>query len=88
VPVRKHTVVLEGGQLGALLALSIAESVGLATDRRQYVTRRDGAAQVWAFGEDGDKGARSRWVRECKRVGLKVVPAPWERKQMEQEVDQ
>lgn len=85
---RKHTVVLEGGQLGALLALSLAEKVGLACDRRQYVARRDGAAQVWAFAPADDKGARARWVRECKRVGLSIVPAPWERKQVEQEVAQ
>jgi hypothetical protein len=86
--VRKHTIVLKGGQLGALLALSIAESMGLGTDRRQYVTRRDGAAQVWAFAPESDKAARVRWVKECKRVGLSVVPAPWERKQVEQEVEQ
>lgn len=77
---RKHTLVIEGGQLGALLALSLADRAGLGADRRQYVTRRDGNAQVWAFASEDDKGARGRWVHECKALGLTVAPAPWERK--------
>ena len=77
---RKHTLVIQGAQVGAVLALAIADNVGLGADKRQYAIRRDGHAQVWAFAPEDDKGARGRWARECKATGLTVLPAPWERK--------
>lgn len=77
---QKVTIVIEGGQLGALLALALSGAAGLVYDDRQYVTRRDGCSQVWAYTRIEDKSARKRWVSKCKATGLTVVPAPWERK--------
>lgn len=75
---RKHTLVIEGGQLGAALAVAVGRKAGLRDV--SYTIRRDGNAQVFGRAPEDDKGARGRWVHDCKRLGLTVAPAPWERK--------
>jgi hypothetical protein len=74
---RRHTLVIEGGQLGAALAVAIAKNAGLA-DTGWFI-RRDGRAQVQAHAPEDDRGARNRWAAKCREVGLSVAPAPWER---------
>jgi hypothetical protein len=77
--VNKHTLVIEGGQLGAAIAVALAWTrCGLSEPG--WYARRDGRVQVYAYAPAEDKGARSRWVKACRDTGLTVAPAPWERK--------
>lgn len=70
----KHTIVVEGGDLGAHIAAAVARKRGM-TDVRMY-RRRDG----WAVSAEGEKGERGAWVKDCRRSGLTVLPAPWEQR--------
>jgi hypothetical protein len=72
---RRVTIVLEGGDLGAKLAIAFGIDEGIAT--MGYVHRRDNCVQV--TGLTTDKDGRRKWVRRCRREGLTVKRAPWER---------
>jgi hypothetical protein len=74
---------MDAGQVGALLALELA--AGLGMERGLWFLRRDGATQVSA--ESDAPGIRKRWAAECKRLGLTVLPAPWERKAVQRTVE-
>lgn len=74
---RRVVIVIEGGDLGAKLALALAVKERLAP--LDYVHRRDKTVQCAALASADDKGARNRWVRACRRMGLTVARAPWEK---------
>lgn len=74
---RKHTLVIEGGDIGAAIATALAIlKCGLSDPGWHH--RRGGDVQVYAYAPESDKGARGRWVKACKDTGLTVAPAPWE----------
>jgi hypothetical protein len=72
---KRVTIVVEGGDVGAALAKGFAKAEGIASTT--YVHRRDGSVQV--SGQTDDGGARGRWVKRCRRAGLTVARAPWEK---------
>lgn len=78
VGLRRVTLVLEGGDIGAKFALALAVAEGLAAV--SYVHRRDGTVQVYAMTTANDGGARDRWAKRCRLEGLTVARAPWETK--------
>lgn len=75
---RRLTIVVRGGDVGAAFAMALGVAEGIAS--LGYWTRRDGCVEVTGLTTAEDKGARKRWVARCKREGLAIVPAPWERK--------
>ena len=74
---RRCTLVIYGGDLGAKLALAFAKLERLAP--LNYAHRKDGSVQVFAMASMDDTGARNRWARRCRREGLTVAKAPWEK---------
>lgn len=72
----RHTVVIEGGDIGAAIALALGMRLGVSDIR--WHMRRDGGMQLSGT---GDAGARSRWVGAMRATGLVVKKAPWERKE-------
>ena len=74
---RRVTIVVEGGDVGAAFAIALGADEGVAHLGFSY--RREGV-QVSGLVLDDDTGARDRWAKRCRREGLAVVPAPWERK--------
>jgi hypothetical protein len=73
--VRRVTVVIEGGNVGAAIALALAMRVGVADV--EWFQRRDGNVQM--SGVANDAKARGRWVSAMRDCGMVVAPAPWER---------
>ena len=68
---RRIVIVVEGGDLGAALALAVAHKQGIADV--SVMTRRDGSRQIVALAHASE--ARARWVKECRRLGQKVKRA-------------
>lgn len=79
---RRVTLVIEGGDLGAAIARAVGVKQGLAWIG--YAHRRGGSVQCTAIVHAEDKSARARWVKACKQAGLTVEPAPWEQRAKEQ----
>jgi hypothetical protein len=73
---RRVTVVIGGGDLGAAIARACALEAGIAW--LGYVHRRGATVQCYALTSTDDTTARPRWAAACKAIGLSVVPAPWE----------
>lgn len=75
---KRVTVVLEAGDIGAAIACAVAKQCGL--ENPGYMHRRDGGVQVNAYADDEDKSARNKWVHLLRSAGLTVRPAPWEKR--------
>lgn len=75
---RKVTIVVEGGDIGAAFAIALGAAERIAG--LGYTHRRDGTVQVTGIVEEKDSGARDRWAKRCRAEGLSVARAPWEKK--------
>lgn len=78
---RKVVIVIEGSRVGAEFASKAAELANV-TDV-SYRTRKDNSVMLTGYAPEGDHRARNRWVKQCRRIGLTVLPAPWEARRVE-----